>query len=214
MVEVNDDHYGDVIGLNMGIERAAAIISLEEVRRACTCFTCRIGKVRAADGDHIVSPYARCINEYSIKIAKRWVLICSSYAVQKNTLFLSQFICPTLYGPPTYVKYLQPDMSMDPKNGSRDPIPRIWIWDPIGSYIPTPRFVERSNGITDPGSHIVEGLSEIIDLKYFYTARSTGIQTRKQPIGVQLIKKLQLRKSNTNRGTTTILASLSKFEVR
>ena len=25
------------------------------------------------------------------------------------------------------------DMSMDPKNGSRDPIPRIWIWDPIGS---------------------------------------------------------------------------------
>ena len=100
--KVNDDHYGDVIGLNKGIGRAAAVISPLEVRRACTCFTCRIGQVRAADGDHIVSPYARCINEYSIKISKRWALalkalICSSYAIQKKTLLLSQFICPTLY---------------------------------------------------------------------------------------------------------------------
>ena len=84
----------------------------------------------------------------------------------------------------------------------------------LGSYWIIDPDSQVCREIPDPGSHIVEGLSEIIDLKYFYTARSTGIQTRKQPIGVQLIKKLQLRKSNTNRGTTTILASLSNFEVR
>ena len=108
--EVNDDHYGDIIGLNKDIGRAAAVISPWEVRRACPRFTWRIGKVRAADGDHILSPYARCINEYSIKISKHWVLICSSYAVQKKTLLLSQFICPTLYSSgkvDNFLKFMQ-----------------------------------------------------------------------------------------------------------
>ena len=95
--KVNDDHYGDVIGLNKGIGRAAAVISPLEVGRACTCFTCRIGQVRAADGDQIVSPYARCMNEYSIKISKRWVLICSSYAVQKDIAFVPIYLPHPVY---------------------------------------------------------------------------------------------------------------------
>ena len=81
----NYHHYGNTIGLRSAIRRGAAVISPLEVRRACARFTSRIGQVRGANGGHIVSPYARCIDEYTVKIAKFYVFIYSSYAAQKQT---------------------------------------------------------------------------------------------------------------------------------
>ena len=66
----NYHHYGNTIGLRRAIRRAAAVISPLEVRRASARFTSRIGQVRGANGGHIVSPYARCIDECTVKIAK------------------------------------------------------------------------------------------------------------------------------------------------
>ena len=49
----NDHPHGSVASLKTAIRRAAATISPEEARRACSRFRSRIGQVRAADGGHI-----------------------------------------------------------------------------------------------------------------------------------------------------------------
>ena len=102
--KVNDDHYGDVIGLNKGIGRAAAVISPLEVRRACTCFTYRIGQVRAADWDHIVSTlremHRRILNQnFKTLGAYLFELCCSERDIAFVPIYLPHPVCSSQFSP-------------------------------------------------------------------------------------------------------------------